>query len=332
MKSVLRMYLLLFAALVLLVLASGCRQSEVPETVPVALPTFAPPLSMKTLSSAEIQQLDAFQVQLQKIDRDWDQFQRDFDSWRAALTSCSRNAAEEALQSFAVDFNAITEQARDLSRSEVTRTIADSLIDASESEETAFRQLRDRWQPNSPSVFESVEKSRSQSARIQREARDKSEELKDNLEDKTDPDALTEVMEFSDSFGLIEVEWTKLHDEYAVYWQVSETLGSEIEASKLESILERLASLFVEVDSLPEPAALREELESLRRAANSESSALEELLEVLTIGKQETRALPVVPATPSMGPPSRPVTLPLETVDDAFRASEATIRDTKNNN
>ena len=161
MKSRFRTYLLLCAALLFLAFALACRGTSSPETVPVTLPTFSPPQSARPLSAGELEQLNQFSTQHQAIAQEWDQFHHEFDMWRTELTSCSRSSVERALQDFAVSFNVVTEQARDLSRAEVTRELADSLITAAEAEETAFRQLRDHWQPNSPSIFEAVEQSRS---------------------------------------------------------------------------------------------------------------------------------------------------------------------------
>ena len=177
MKSRFRTYLLLCVSLLFLAFSLACRGTSSPETVPITLPTFSPPQSARPLSAGALEQLNQFSTEHQAIAQEWDQFHRDLDLWRVGLTSCSRSSAEKALQDFTVSFNAVTEQARDLPRAEVIRELADSLIAAAESEETAFRQLRDRWQPNSPSIFEAVEQSRSEAASAQRQVEDKAEDL-----------------------------------------------------------------------------------------------------------------------------------------------------------
>ena len=94
---------------------------------------------------------------------------------------------QEALKGFAVGFNAVTEQARDLPRASVNPKLADMLIAAAEAEEAAFRQLRDRWQPNSPALFETVEQQRSKAAGAQKEVEDLTAALQEELEKAADP-------------------------------------------------------------------------------------------------------------------------------------------------
>ena len=97
-----------------LALVLACGETDSPATVPVTLPTASPPESAKPLSTSDLEAIDEFATQQQAVGQEWDRFHREFDQWRAGLTSCHRSSVQEALQDFAVGFNAVTEQARDL--------------------------------------------------------------------------------------------------------------------------------------------------------------------------------------------------------------------------
>ena len=329
MKSRFRTYLLLCAALLFLALALACRGTSTPETVPVTLPTFSPPQSAKPLSAGELEQLNEFSTQHQAITQDWGQFHRDFDLWRIGLTSCGRSSAEKALQDFAVSFNAVTEQARDLSRAEVTRELADSLIAAAEAEETAFRQLRDRWQPNSPSIFEAVEQSRSEAASAQRQVEDKAEELREELDEMTDPGELRTVRELSVALGPISAVWTGIHDDYEVLWRIAADLDDAEIVSRLGGLVERLRSLMNDVDGLPDSDAIEEEIEMLRRAANSESSSLSGLVEAFVKAEEMGPPTNGVPVLPEGDQSVQSIELHLEAMNETIDEAEAILRNTK---
>ena len=187
MKTRLASQLLLPAVVLMLALVLACRDTGSPVTVPVALPTEPPAQTAKPLSASDLEALDEFEAQQQDVGQDWDRFHQEFDQWRAGLTFCHRSSMQEALQDFAVGFNAVTEQARNLPRTSVNQDLSNVLIAAAEAEEAAFRQLRDRWQPNSLSLFETVEQQRSNAARAQKDVEDLALELQEELEKATDP-------------------------------------------------------------------------------------------------------------------------------------------------
>ena len=171
MKVQFRFYFLLPLVLLLLALMIACKGAS--NDQPATLPPDSPPAgTITSLSASEQQAMEEFVKQQQSIDREWDQLHQEFDSWRAGLTSCHNSSVHEALQGFAASFTSVTEQARDLPRTSITRGLADILIAAAEAEEAAFRQLRDRWQPNNVSLFELVEQQRSAAARAQKEVED----------------------------------------------------------------------------------------------------------------------------------------------------------------
>ena len=329
MKSRFRTYLLLCAALLFLAFALACRETSSPETVPVTLPTFSPPQSARPLSAGELEQLNQFSTQHQAIAQEWDQFHHEFDMWRTELTSCSRSSVERALQDFAVSFNVVTEQARDLPRAEVTRELADSLITAAEAEETAFRQLRDHWQPNSPSIFEAVEQSRSEAASAQRQVEDQAEELREELDEMTDPRELRAVGKLSVALGPISDAWTGIHDDYEVLWRVAADLDDAEIISRLGGLIERFRSLMDDVDRLPDSNVVEDEIEMLRRAAKAESSSLSGLVETLAKADEMVPSAIGIPALPEGDETTPSIELHLEAMNAAIDEAEAILRDTK---
>ena len=236
---------------------------------------------------------------------------------------------ERALQDFAVSFNVVTEQARDLPRAEVTRELADSLITAAEAEETAFRQLRDHWQPNSPSIFEAVEQSRSEAASAQRQVEDQAEELREELDEMTDPRELRAVGKLSVALGPISDAWTGIHDDYEVLWRVAADLDDAEIISRLGGLIERFRSLMDDVDRLPDSNVVEDEIEMLRRAAKAESSSLSGLVETLAKADEMVPSAIGIPALPEGDETTPSIELHLEAMNAAIDEAEAILRDTK---
>ncbi len=315
------------AALLLLAPVFACRADSSPETVPVTLPTVSPTQAVKPLSASDLIKLEEFSTQRQVIEQDWDQLHRDFDTWRSSLTSCNRNSVEEALQDFAVSFNVLTTSARYLPRSEKTRKLADTLIAAAEAEEMAYRQLRDHWQPNVLSLFENVETVRSESTNAQRTVEDTFEELREELEDMTDPHGRRNVEEFSATFEPVINAWTEFHDDFAIFLQVSGNLSDELLASRIQALSEAFGDIVNDVRRLPDTKAVEDKAAMLLRAANAESSALEGLLEALTAENESVPAFGVPPGAVEGAPAESSVAAYLEAMDVAVNDSESSLKD-----
>ena len=217
----------------------------------MALPTTSPAQSAKPLSASDLEAIDEFAAQQQTVGQEWDRFHREFDQWRAGPTSCHRSSVQEALQDFAVGFNAVTEQARDLPRTSVNPKLADMLIAAAEAEEAAFRQLRDRWQPNSPALFETVEQQRSKAASAQKEVEDLALELQEELERAADPQELRAMEEFSKAFDLIRDNWEEFHDDYADLLQEVGSLDDPAALARLEQLIRQFGAVSRAIGRLP---------------------------------------------------------------------------------
>ena len=274
MKTIFGSYLLLPVLVPVLALALACTDTSSPGTIPVALPTESPPQSAKPLSASDLEAVDEFASRQQAVGQEWDRFHQEFDQWRAGLTSCHGSSVRKALQDFAVGFNAVTEQARDLPRASVTRKLADMLIAAAEEEEAAFRSLRDRWQPNSPSLFETVEQQRSKAAGAQKEVEDLTAALQEELEKAADPQELRAMEEFSAAFDLIRDDWEKFHDDYTDLLQEAASLDDAAVLARLEQLIRQFGAVFRAVSRLPTADAAEDETETLEAAAEAELEAL----------------------------------------------------------
>ena len=268
------LFLYLPSLFLALILVTACTSTVDTESTAVTLPTDSPPQAPKTLSASELAAMDEFVIREQAIGVDWDLFHSDFDQWRATLTACDENAVQEALRGFVVRFNSVTEQARDLPRAAATREFAETLIEAAESEEAAFRQLHERWQPNSPSLFEVIEQKRTEAARAQRNVQDLVMDLQEELDEATDPERLQAIEEFSLALKPVSDAWDELHDEYTKLLQETASLDNLTVLGRLDGLIEQLSSILDSIDGLPTVDATEDMVEALREAAEAEQTAL----------------------------------------------------------
>ena len=249
-----------------LVLACNGASSE---TVPVTIPADATPLSPRPLSTSALMAVEDFELQMQDVGQEWDQFHQDFDQWRASLNACHRNAVREALEDFAVSFNAVTERARELPRTSVSREYADMLIAAAEAEESAFRQLRDRWHPNNLSLFEAVEQQRSEAARIQRNVEDLALEMEEELEGVSDPERLEEVEDLSQALGPIGADWEIFHYAYDSLLKNALRLDDIEVLARLDQLIRQSSAVVEAIDGLAATDATEDTIKELQGVGRS---------------------------------------------------------------
>ena len=254
---------------------------------PEASPASPAPEAMTTRAPAmEPPPLDDFNEQRQSTDEAWDLIHDDFDQWRADLTMCHPTTMTEALSGFAIEFSGVTEAARGLTRTKTTGEFADKLITAAENEETAFRQLRDRWQPGNVSLFENVEEQRNLAAQSQRQAKDMALELRATLEETADPE---EIEEFTEAFEAIEQDWEDAHSEYnklsdgAADDEVSDVIDA------LGALTKKVEAIAADVDELPSLKGGKDAIKALEKAAKAEVEAFSAAAESSTAGGEEAK-------------------------------------------
>ena len=287
----------LFLLVMFLLLASTMACSKTGNTTPAALTPAPPDVSSvqtaKPLTARDRMAMDEFVKQQEAIDQEWNQFYQDFDHWRTELTSCQRSSAQEALQDFAATFNSVTQQARDIPRTSSTRDLADILIAAAEEEEAAFRQLRDRWQPQNVSFFELVEQRRSNAARAQNKVEDLVLELQEKFREGPTPEELAAVEEFATAFDSVKEAWGKLHDTYILLRKEDDRLDRVALVDRYEQLIQQLNEIVAMISELPDTEATESMVERLQEAAEAEVAALMNLTKALA-----TLAYPAPAATP----------------------------------
>ena len=268
-----RLIVLVPALAVLAMIACTAPAAQEPETSP---PNPASEAMATRAPAMEPPPLGDFNEQRDSIDEAWDLVHEDFDQWRADLAMCHPTTMTEALGGFAIEFTSVTEEARDLTRTKTTGEFADKLITAAENEETALRQLRDRWQPGNVSLFENVENQRNLAAQSQRQAKDMALELRATLEDTADPE---EIEEFTEAFEAIQQDWEDAHSEYA---NLSDGASDDEVAdviAGLEALTKKIEAIAADVDELPSLKGGKDAIKALEKAAKAEVAAFDAAVE-----------------------------------------------------
>ncbi len=258
---------LLLLALSLLVLIA-CEQpgATQPEASPAEAES-APPVEPTPLPAEVKMAVDDFAAQQDAIDSEWSLIRDDFDQWNSELTSCLPGSMREALNDFAISFNSVTERARNVSRTQTTGELADILITAAEAEEAAFRQLRDRWQPNNVTLFEQVEEARDQASHAHSQAEDKGIELRETFEDAPDAESIDE---FSKAFDAVKSDWQALHDEYTELREEADSLEVAEVLKGLDGFVKKASDIISALDELPHLEGTENAVDELLSAAKAE--------------------------------------------------------------
>ena len=221
-------------------------------------------------------------------------------------------------------FAGVTGQAGDLPRTAVTRELADILITAAEEEEAAFRQLRDRWQPDNLSLFEMVEQRRSDSARAQRNVEDMVLELEEELEKAGDPEEREALKEFSDALAALRDDWNKFHDDYDELQKDARRMGPDSVLDRLDRLVSQFEGIVDAAGELPSADATEDIARALEKAAEAELDALFAVNDALL-----ARDPPGFPDAGAPQPPPSAAGPPLDLMDAAIEESEDVLRDTR---
>ena len=278
-------WILATLALGLLSLAACAQPGAAPPVETTAEP---PPAVEPTALPAEaLAAVDEFASRRATLDGEWGQIREEFDEWSAGLTACLPSSMHLALNGFAIEFNGVTERARNLTRTQTTGELADILIAAAEEEAAAYRQLRDRWQPNDVALFEAVETQRANAAQAHSQAQDRAIELRETFEDS--PDAET-VGEFSLAFDKVKGDWQDLHDEYTELREEAESLEVQEVLDGLDELIKKLNAVIDALDELPHLAGTESAVDELLSAAKDERKELRTAAKPKTTKTTTTKA------------------------------------------
>lgn len=250
-----------------------------PPATPGLVPTHIPVEPAKPLSAAELAAVEQFETALLSIESDQDGFYEEFDNWRIGLTSCHPNAAREALREFAASFDAVTEASRNLPRTPATGELADLVIAATDAEDTALRNLRDRWQSGNIAFFETVEQTRAESGVTHNTVVDMSLAMQAELRDGPTLDDIGEMEAFSDSFDAVADAWDDFHDGYAAFARRESRIDEAEVAAEYARLLGELREILAAIEGLTGSDVNEDMIERLQDAAEDELALLEFLAE-----------------------------------------------------
>ena len=272
----------LFLPILLLAMAAllACSGDGDATPAPAALlPTQAPVEPARPLSADELAAVEQFEEAMLDIEADWDSFYQEFDSWRTGLTSCHPSAARESLRDFAASFAAVSESARNLPRTTVSSELADLVIAAADAEDTALRQLRDRWQAGNITLFEAVEQKRAESAAAQNSVADMSLTKQEEFEAGPTAGEVELMQEFSLAFDGIADAWDDFHDNYAALARRESKLESDELVEGYEELIQELGAIIASIGEVAAFEINKDMIEVLQDAAEDELAALEFLAE-----------------------------------------------------
>lgn len=275
------LHLTLFAAVALAV-AAACGQST--SDSPAVTPRPGEPSIdvAVSLSAGDRAVVADFTEQSSALDGEWSNFREEFDNWRAGLIDCHPSSVQDALKDFAVEFKAVTEQARSLPRAPLTKDLADSLISAAAAEEAAFRELRDRWQPNAVSLFEAVEKRRAEAGSAQKGAEDVVIGMQRELEEEEErPEGEAVEEDLHPALESVIEDWDGLHEEYYDLLVHLSVLDVRDILTRLGALGEMLVEIAAVLRDLPATGDREGVAEALNEAAQAELSALRHLVGLL---------------------------------------------------
>ena len=244
-------------------------RTNVAPVVSSPLPTAPrPSATAVSLTAAEKGALQEFAEAHDRINGEWDKIHGEFDAWRSGLTECGANARLVGLRQFSSDAFAIQALVLSLPRRESTRRLADSLIEAAESEEAAFRSLRDGWTPADLALFGLVDDEISNAERVLNQVKD---ELTD-LKGRVSKESRGLVLVFSSEFDKVNADWDKFHEDYNEFRSGGAPLATS--ATAISRQVEAFSSIASSVRNLPHNTVTAPITDIMLEAAQAEELAL----------------------------------------------------------
>ena len=123
--------------------------------------------------------VEEFKRRYDRLFQSWDAFHMDYDDWRQSEGGCDRSQARETLGEFALRFEELAGDVRELSRAVFLRPLGELLVEAAERESSAVWGLGDTWRPFDPTVYDVLDREREVAGKLRRQAVTGLEELVD---------------------------------------------------------------------------------------------------------------------------------------------------------
>ena len=124
-------------------------------------------------------EIEEFKRRYDRLFQSWDGFHMEYDDWRQSEGGCDRSQARETLGEFALRFEELAGDVRELSRAIFLRPLGELLVEAAERQRSTVWGLRDAWRPFDPTVYEVFDREREVTGKLRRQAATGLEELVD---------------------------------------------------------------------------------------------------------------------------------------------------------
>ena len=121
--------------------------------------------------------VEKFKRRYDRLFQSWDEFHMEYDDWRQSEGGCDRSQALETLGDFALRFEELSGDVRELPRAIFLRPLGELLVEAAERERSAVWDLRDTWRPFDPGVYDSFDREREVAGKLRRQVAAGLEEL-----------------------------------------------------------------------------------------------------------------------------------------------------------
>ena len=124
-----------------------------------------------SLSADRLNAVAAFSDQLQTLMVDWNDFHRDFDSWRADEGGCDRLAAIDALAEIGAGYTDLSVGISRLPNTAVLRPFGELLVEAVRRESSALDDLKNSWRPFDAGIYQRLRQERTAADNQRRQVR-----------------------------------------------------------------------------------------------------------------------------------------------------------------
>ena len=269
-------------------------EATVVAEIQARLPRPGPPIPAPAPASEEEKHaIGTFAVDHSEIVQTWADLHSDFNTWRAGLRACEPGSARMALQRFASNMGAVSDEARKLPRDPVVRALGDKLIVAAETEAAALRRLRDAWQPDDATSFQELDARRATSSALRGEAQD----ALGDLQAQTTIAFRARIAAYEQAFKDISNDWDEFRQAWDSFRAEQVDLGSSEVVATLGHLVDEFRRIVVAVRDLPTGDATRAVTDTLAEAAEAEDLALRRLRGTFSRSDSPSTIRAAAPAT-----------------------------------
>ncbi len=229
---------------------------------------------LKTLKIADLQS-DVAQLRAnwEGVASGWDSFHNDWDAWRGQESNRAVAQTAADLQAYTQRFQAVFARLQALPRQSAIVQITDSLIRAGDRETGALVSLRDRFNPDDPSLFETFERQR----RIAMSERRTAVDALTQLEQRLASERQEELGAFNDTFATLTRDWDAFSSDYTSWRNQNGNCKQDDVSIKLDGFVQRFRSITASAQALRRDSPARPLADLLADATVRELISLQTL-------------------------------------------------------